>query len=106
MTPRKSIAIIASLSLIAVLAAACSHKKSDTEEQASTTVSTSSPVENVNPTEPSPTPQASEEPANPYVGTAQGRQWLDMGTSVKWSVCNIGAVSPRDHGHFLSIIHN
>lgn len=102
MMPRKPITIIAALALIAVVAAACSRKKSDTEEQASATASSSSPAENVNPTEPATTPQPTEEPINPYVGTAQGRQWLDMGTSVKWADCNIGASSPHDHGHLFA----
>jgi len=32
-------------------------------------------------------------------GTINGHEWVDLGLSVKWATCNIGASSPSDYGN-------
>lgn len=37
----------------------------------------------------------------PDTGTINGHEWVDMGLSVKWATCNLGATYPSDNGsHF------
>lgn len=31
-------------------------------------------------------------------GIINGHEWVDMGLSVKWATCNVGASSPSDCG--------
>ena len=33
-------------------------------------------------------------------GTINGHQWVDLGLSVKWATCNVGASSPSDYGNY------
>lgn len=35
-------------------------------------------------------------------GTENGHDWVDMGTSIKWSVCNIGANGPKEAGDYFA----
>ena len=35
-------------------------------------------------------------------GFENGHEWVDLGLSVKWATCNIGATSPADDGYFFS----
>ncbi len=38
----------------------------------------------------------------PTTGIANGHEWVDLGLSVKWATCNIGANDPTDKGHFFA----
>lgn len=33
-----------------------------------------------------------------YTGTVNGHEWVDLGLSVKWATCNVGASSPEEYG--------
>ena len=33
---------------------------------------------------------------------ANGHEWVDLGISVKWATCNIGAKYPTDKGQFFA----
>ena len=35
-------------------------------------------------------------------GTENGHDWVDLGLSVKWATCNVGASSPSDYGQFFA----
>ncbi len=35
-------------------------------------------------------------------GTINGHQWVDLGLSVKWATCNVGASSPSDYGNYYA----
>ena len=35
-------------------------------------------------------------------GTINGYEYVDLGLSVKWAICNIGASSPSDYGDYLA----
>lgn len=35
-------------------------------------------------------------------GTANGYEWVDLGLSVKWATCNVGASSPSDYGDYFA----
>ena len=35
-------------------------------------------------------------------GTINGHEWVDLGLSVKWATCNIGASSPSDYGDYYA----
>ena len=35
-------------------------------------------------------------------GTINGHQWVDLGLSVKWGTCNIGATSPEEYGDYFA----
>lgn len=37
-----------------------------------------------------------------YTGTVQGHDYIDLGLSVKWATCNVGASKPEDKGWFFS----
>lgn len=37
--------------------------------------------------------------AIPTTGMANGHEWVDLGLSVKWATCNIGAKDPTDKGN-------
>ena len=32
------------------------------------------------------------------IGSENGHEWVDLGLSVKWATCNIGAKGPDDYG--------
>ena len=35
-------------------------------------------------------------------GMHEGYYWVDLGLSVKWATCNVGASSPGDYGHYYA----
>ena len=35
-------------------------------------------------------------------GTINGPEYVDLGLSVKWATCNVGASSPGDYGHYYA----
>ena len=35
-------------------------------------------------------------------GTINGHEWVDLGLSVKWATCNVGASSPSDYGNYYA----
>lgn len=35
-------------------------------------------------------------------GTINGHEWIDLGLSVKWATCNVGANSPSDYGGYFA----
>ena len=45
--------------------------------------------------------KAAEE-ARSTTGTINGHQWVDLGLSVKWATCNVGASSPSDYGGYYA----
>ena len=36
----------------------------------------------------------------PTIGTENGYQYVDLGLSVKWATCNVGALDPSDYGDY------
>ncbi len=42
---------------------------------------------------------ASDEPTT---GTINGHEWVDLGLSVKWATCNVGALSPSGYGDYYA----
>lgn len=38
----------------------------------------------------------------PTTGIANGHEWVDLGLSVKWATCNIGAKDSTDKGYFFA----
>ena len=39
---------------------------------------------------------------SPKTGTYKGHEWVDLGLSVKWATCNVGASSPGDSGNYYA----
>ena len=39
---------------------------------------------------------------SPATGTINGHDYVDLGLSVKWTVCNIGADKPEDYGDYFA----
>ncbi len=39
---------------------------------------------------------------NPISGTINGHDYVDLGLSVKWATCNVGANSPYDYGDYFA----
>lgn len=37
-----------------------------------------------------------------YTGTINDHRWVDLGLSVKWASCNVGASSPEDYGDYFA----
>ncbi|MBR5848530.1 MAG: TIR domain-containing protein [Bacteroidaceae bacterium] len=35
-------------------------------------------------------------------GTINGHEWVDLGLSVKWATCNIGATAPEEYGDYFA----
>lgn len=35
-------------------------------------------------------------------GTINGHEWVDLGLSVKWATCNVGASKPNEIGYYLA----
>lgn len=35
-------------------------------------------------------------------GTVNGHEWVDLGVSVKWASCNVGAASPEEFGDYFA----
>lgn len=49
--------------------------------------------------------EVSEESASQHKQTSghhNGHEWVDLGLSVKWATCNIGADSPEDYGDYFA----
>ncbi len=40
--------------------------------------------------------------AKPTTGTIAGHDWVDLGLSVKWATCNVGASSPSAYGNYYA----
>ncbi len=40
--------------------------------------------------------------AKPESGNLNGHEWVDLGLSVKWATCNVGASSPGDDGDYYA----
>ena len=38
----------------------------------------------------------------PATGTANGYEWVDLGLSVKWATCNVGATKPEQRGSYFA----
>ena len=38
----------------------------------------------------------------PTTGLENGHEWVDLGLSVKWATCNVGASSPSDYGNYYA----
>ncbi len=38
----------------------------------------------------------------PTTGVINGHEWVDLGLSVKWATCNVGASSPSDYGDYYA----
>jgi serine/threonine protein kinase len=56
---------------------------------------------------PAPTPQQKSSATNssttaPKTGTHAGYEWVDLGLSVKWATCNVGASSPDAYGNYYA----
>ncbi|MBQ0061584.1 MAG: hypothetical protein KBT15_07430 [Bacteroidales bacterium] len=41
-------------------------------------------------------------PTPPKCGYINGYEWIDLGLSVKWATCNVGASSPSDYGGYYA----
>lgn len=51
------------------------------------------------------TMEKNPEAAKPVVttsGTLNGHEWVDLGLSVKWATCNVGASNPSDYGGYYA----
>lgn len=44
----------------------------------------------------------SEEPGKPTTGIINGHEWVDLGLSVMWATCNVGASSPEEYGDYFA----
>ncbi len=40
--------------------------------------------------------------SQPTTGSIAGHDWVDLGLSVKWATCNVGASSPSDYGNYYA----
>ncbi len=49
-------------------------------------------------------PSDDEEDGNPVIenGKIKGHEYVDLGLSVKWATCNVGAVTPFDYGNYYA----
>ena len=43
-----------------------------------------------------------KEEEKPLTGTHEGHEWVDLGLSVKWATCNVGADSPEAYGDYYA----
>lgn len=41
-------------------------------------------------------------PTPPTTGTKNGYEWVDLGLSVKWATCNVGANKPEEYGDYFA----
>ena len=46
--------------------------------------------------------KAAEAAAHATTGTLNGHEWVDLGLSVLWATCNVGASSPSDYGDYYA----
>ena len=51
---------------------------------------------------PKPKPKPQPKPSKPTTGSHNGYEWVDLGLSVKWATCNVGANSPSDYGDYYA----
>ena len=51
---------------------------------------------------PKPKPKPQPKPSKPTTGSHNGYEWVDLGLSVKWATCNVGASSPSDYGDYYA----
>ena len=51
---------------------------------------------------PVPTVDDTVQQSSPTTGTHNGHEWVDLGLSVKWATCNVGASSPEDYGDYFA----
>ena len=45
---------------------------------------------------------ATDDPQTDSTGTHAGHDWVDLGLSVKWATCNVGASSPEGYGNYFA----
>uniref|UniRef100_UPI0040569567 hypothetical protein n=1 Tax=Alistipes sp. TaxID=1872444 RepID=UPI0040569567 len=43
-----------------------------------------------------------QNPSSSTTGERNGHKWVDLGLSVKWATCNVGASSPEDYGNYFA----
>lgn len=48
------------------------------------------------------TTQQTVQPQRPSSGRTNGHEWIDLGLSVKWASCNVGASTPSDYGNYYA----
>ena len=41
-------------------------------------------------------------PTNKTEGTESSHEWVDLGLSVKWATCNVGATKPEEYGDYFA----
>ena len=77
--------------------------------ESSAPVATSQPTAapaKVEPVAQTPAPVKEETPAptkqQATTGTINGHEWVDLGLSVKWATCNVGAESPEEYGDYFA----
>lgn len=46
--------------------------------------------------------EISENPENPENPETPNHEWIDLGLSVKWATCNVGANSPEEYGNYYA----
>ena len=39
---------------------------------------------------------------SPATAAANGHEWVDLGLSVKWATCNVGATKPEEYGNYYA----
>ena len=106
------VALIVALcaALIVLLAKGCSTSSGDGGR--GDTVADSMQKDSVMPAEKAKPVEPAEEQPAPVVekqekeavttGTHAGREWVDLGLSVKWATCNVGASSPSGYGNYYA----
>lgn len=47
-------------------------------------------------------PEANKSVSRPLQGTVNGHEWVDLGLSVRWATCNVGASRPSDYGNYYA----
>ncbi len=44
-----------------------------------------------------------DDEGGPSSGKINGHSYVDLGLSVKWATCNVGASSPEDYGDYFAL---
>ncbi len=70
-----------------------SNSQTNSSSQSSQTSSNSETSSSSTTTTPAP---------KPTTGTINGHEYVDLGLSVKWATCNVGASSPSDYGNYYA----
>lgn len=47
-------------------------------------------------------PNQPEQPESPTIGVENGYKWVDLGLSVKWATCNVGANAAEEYGNYFA----